>query len=83
MPYKYIAYPASYAPPFATTVEGEQVTFEARAPVKGLVLDVAQEKNGEHEVSWSDQCLVSPAIRSHCATARVSLLMLLVMSRRI
>lgn len=62
MPYKYIAYPDSYSPPFTMTVEGELVTFEARAPVKALVLDVAQEKagDGEVEVQWSDQCLVSP-----------------------
>jgi len=60
MPYKYICYPDDYKP-LKITVEGEKITLEANAPVKGVVLDVA----GEDDAKWSDQCLVGSLSPSH------------------
>ncbi|KAL7409700.1 glycoside hydrolase family 2 protein [Mrakia frigida] len=51
MPYKYICYDEDYKP-LKITVDGEKVTLEANAPVKGVVLDAAGE-----DAKWSDQCL--------------------------
>ena len=58
MPYKYICYDEDYKP-LKITVDGEKITLEANAPVKGVVLDVAGE-----DAKWSDQCLVSPSSSS-------------------
>lgn len=62
MPYKYVVFPDAYDP-LKITVDGDQVTLEANAPVKGVVLDVEGDT-----AKWSDQCTCrSPsAFGLHC-----------------